>query len=489
MAFSGSYSPPPDRFLTQVKTGFSTALSYFKAPEGKAELLATCLVAFSGGPDSTALLSATAALADQLGLSVRACHVNHLLRGKESDADEQFCRQLASQLGIPLDVHHLERSGKASEAALREARYRALAETAQQRGCRYIVLGHTLDDQIETFFFRLCRGTGPGGLTGMEPARCLKTGAVLLRPLLSVRRADCLAYLNQIGQTACCDTSNQSLQYTRNYIRHQLLPPISKRFPGFECRIHQLQQLIKEDEQFWQELVCQEIDRLASQPGCQADIWTAANFGQLPKNLSRRILAHALSSREIEVSFERVETVLDLCSSSGAVSLSKIWDLRVEDGLIQWLDKRSRLQSATGAAVSSEVALRLPGTTLALPFGCAIRADEWQPGQALSYPGSNALACIVDLKKAAHPLVIRTRRPGDLIRPFGMNKLVKLKKFLHNKKLSAAAPPPPVTIVIADQEEVLWVPGIGLSNKVRVQGLPTHCLTWQEIAGDESGLC
>jgi len=194
----------------------------------------TVLVAVSGGPDSVALLRALLASALPGAGRLIVAHFNHGLRGQESDDDEHFVRQLSERLGLICEVGttSLPEATKlpASEESAREARYAFLREAAARHGARYVATGHTADDQAETVLHRLIRGTGIAGLAGIRSTRELLHGVSLIRPLLGVRRSDVLNYLNAIGQEYRQDSSNRSPHFTRNRLRHDLIPRIEQQY-------------------------------------------------------------------------------------------------------------------------------------------------------------------------------------------------------------------------------------------------------------------
>ena len=179
------------------------------------------IVAVSGGADSVALLLALRESRPTVA------HVNHLLRGEESDADERFVRELAERLGLPCRVLRIDMAreavGENLEATARATRYRWFAELAVELGAGWIATGHTADDQAETVLHRLIRGTGLQGLRGIAPIR--RDGAVpVVRPMLGVNRADLIEYLAELRQPYRTDSSNADSRFTRNRIRHELLP-------------------------------------------------------------------------------------------------------------------------------------------------------------------------------------------------------------------------------------------------------------------------
>jgi tRNA(Ile)-lysidine synthase len=196
------------------------------------------LAAVSGGADSAALLRALVAVKQGAGGAgqVLAGHVNHKLRGAESDADQEWLGALCGQLGVPLIVRECntralaEEQGDGLEAAARHARYRLLTEMAEGAAARFVVTAHTRDDQVETVLFRLLRGAGLGGLAGMRRTRPLSPSVALVRPLLNCSRQELRKYLDSISQRWREDRSNADLRFSRNRIRIELLPYLREHF-------------------------------------------------------------------------------------------------------------------------------------------------------------------------------------------------------------------------------------------------------------------
>jgi tRNA(Ile)-lysidine synthase len=199
------------------------------------------VVAVSGGPDSVALLRVLVSLRHASG-SLTIAHLNHQLRGNESDADEAFVRQLHEVLeshdvtGLQLRTEQLDVSAQAQaerknvESVARRVRYEWLARVARDVGAGFVATGHTADDQAETVLHRLLRGTGLKGLAGIGARRPLAPGIEVIRPLLRVSRAEVQAYLTDLGQAYRQDSSNLNLDYMRNRIRHELLPHLAQRY-------------------------------------------------------------------------------------------------------------------------------------------------------------------------------------------------------------------------------------------------------------------
>jgi tRNA(Ile)-lysidine synthase len=213
------------------------------------------VVAVSGGPDSVALLRALLSLRQQERLTpsnhpqlLVIGHFNHQLRGAESDADERFVRVLYESLlqqgfsDLWLECQRVDVLARAREegnleSTARHLRYQWLTHLAQARQLPFVATGHTADDQAETVLHRLLRGSGLDGLRGIAARRPLASGAEVLRPILKVSRREILAYLESEGQNYRLDSSNADLRYTRNRIRHELLPYLTE---GYNPAIAQI---------------------------------------------------------------------------------------------------------------------------------------------------------------------------------------------------------------------------------------------------------
>ncbi|HKI38468.1 MAG TPA: tRNA lysidine(34) synthetase TilS [Gemmataceae bacterium] len=192
------------------------------------------VVAVSGGPDSVALLRAAREVRGA-GLLI-AAHLNHQLRGPESDADEAFVRDLCAGLSLDCRYERLDVRGVAGaeganlEGTARRLRYDWLARVAGEAGAGWVATGHTANDQAETVLHRLLRGAGLKGLRGIAARRGLAAGVAVVRPLLKATRAEVMAYLNEVGQPYRQDRTNLDPRFTRNRIRHQLLPRLAAEY-------------------------------------------------------------------------------------------------------------------------------------------------------------------------------------------------------------------------------------------------------------------
>ncbi len=287
----------------------------------------TVLMAVSGGADSVALLRAMTALKTAGEGRLAAAHLNHQLRGSQSAADEAFVIDLCRRLSVPCEVHRaevgqLETDGSDGlEAAARTARYDFLQQTAGRLGARYVVTAHTADDQAETILHRIIRGTGVAGVAGMARVRPLGPAATLIRPLLGFRRAELLEYLNDLQQDYRCDASNDDTRFTRNRIRHELLPRLAEDFnPGVVDALLRLGSLAAEVQAVVEPIVEDLADRcLVDEPPGAVQIRTDALADQ-PRYLVRELLIAVWRGRDWPLramGFAQWDLLEEMLSASG----------------------------------------------------------------------------------------------------------------------------------------------------------------------------
>ncbi len=213
------------------------------------------LIACSGGPDSMALLRSLHALREEGKLRLGVCTVDHQLR-PESGAELQQVQQLCARFDIPffgetINIEQLSKERKGStETIAREARYTILRRIKEEHDFQYIVTAHHRGDQAETVLSHLLRGTGPDGLMGMWPKR-----GDLVRPFLAFDKEELLAYLQSIGQDYCIDESNDSNAYTRNRIRHTIIPVLLEESPHFYESIVTLSTIMQREGAYWNQLM------------------------------------------------------------------------------------------------------------------------------------------------------------------------------------------------------------------------------------------
>jgi tRNA(Ile)-lysidine synthase len=278
-------------------------------------------VAVSGGADSVCLLALLRELRGLWNLRLTVLHLNHLLRGSESDADQSYVEALAERWGLPLIVQRTdvaamaEDAGENLEQAAREARRAFFRSQIAAGNLDRVALGHTRSDQAETVLFRLLRGAYTTGLAGIRPV----TQDGIVRPLLDVDRREVEQYLREQGIAWRQDSSNRDLRFARNRIRHELLPSLSAAWnPALPQILAGHAQLALEDEEYWRREVDKVVPELLQSGSADSLIVDVRQLTSLPAALRRRIVRRAIELirgdlRRIELG--HVEAILRLAAA------------------------------------------------------------------------------------------------------------------------------------------------------------------------------
>lgn len=295
------------------------------------------VLAVSGGADSVALLRAMVQRAPEVGLVLAVVHVHHGIRDQPADEDAAFVEALAEQYGLPFHLRRVDTPAYAAkhretlEEAARNQRYAAFRELLEQGSAEAVLTAHTLDDQAETVLMKLLRGAWTEGLSGIHPVLSLPRGQIL-RPLLGVRRSEIEAWLRELGQPWREDATNADIAYTRNRVRHALLPELTTYNPQIARLLAQIAELARDEDAYWR----QEMDRLlptlllpgkAVRGGGRA-VTTHPGEGSLGIELDRlRTLAPAVRRRALReaarrlgatLGFEPVERLMVMVATEGA---------------------------------------------------------------------------------------------------------------------------------------------------------------------------
>ena len=292
-------------------------------------------VAISGGADSTALLllthTANTLPRNSLGIGLSAIHINHTLRGEESEADQAFVQALCDKLEIPLHITRVDTAAHATthkqtlEEAARNLRYEAFANHIAQGHANTLLTAHTLDDQAETVLMKLLRGAWLEGLSAIAPTLPLGSGRVH-RPLLQTRRADLRAYLTALNQPWREDSSNTDDAFTRNRIRATLLPALREENPGIDTTLSNLAELAREEESRWTAELARILPHLilpgkpvrgggrsnSTAPGEQSLSLELERLKPLDPALRRRVLRAAARQLGARLSFDETTRLLTL---------------------------------------------------------------------------------------------------------------------------------------------------------------------------------
>ena len=423
------------------------------------------VVALSGGGDSVALLRALHELIEsgRLQAGLRAAHFNHRLRAEDSEGDESFCRELAGRLGVELltgggDVRSLAAGrGVGIEEAARDSRREFLVSAAASAGAGKIAFGHTLDDQAETVLFRALRGTGLAGLGGMRPLqewRGSAGAAVLVRPMLGLRRDELRAWLRYIGQDWREDATNLDTAYSRNAVRLAVLPGAEKINPRAAEALSRLAALARRAADH---LSAEAADGLSGSTdedahgGVSADVSALEALPAALREFALRRLVELATGSTEDLGYDSVERLADLVSGGtgrrvelpgGAVAERSYGTLTV-----------SRAPPPSSGDWSVE--LPVPGAA-GLPGGGSISAEVLPANaSAGSAPGDASERLDFDAVGAPPILTVRSRREGDRLRPLGLGGTKKVKDLLIDEKVPMRERPR--VPVVESAGGILWV--------------------------------
>jgi len=416
------------------------------------------IVGVSGGPDSTALLHILAMLQNDLGFRIAAAHMDHSLRS-ESGLDAEFVIDMAEKLGIEAQVKKVDTQALAAtlgvsvEEAGRGARYQFFEDVRKSLGAETIATAHHRDDELETFFLRIFRGSSIKGLGGIPPKR-----GRIIRPLITLSRSEILEFLKENNISYRVDRTNLESRTDRNFIRNQLIPIIRKRFPNFGTPLKRTMELIKLEDDFLENQVARLYeDKMFLNAGSLT--MDLSLLRDVPEVLAARLILrglHELFGAELRWRQSHLCGLLAMIRSDNP-SIT----LDLPDGLklIREYNRVSisRQHEKQASAVSSRVILgpgkvEMPNTKGALEFQI-IPMTQFHPEEI-----SDQKKAFFDADVVQFPLILRPPRPGDRFQPWGMQGTRKLKNLFIDLKVPLRVRRQ--MLILVKDDEILWIPGI-----------------------------
>jgi tRNA(Ile)-lysidine synthase len=440
-------------------------------------------VAVSGGPDSVALLNALIMIVPEYGLDLSILHLNHGIRGEASDSDEVFVREIAKSKGLPfrakaVSVPAIMKKKKGSlEEISREERYRFFQEIFKEDNLDRIALGHNLDDQAETVIIKFLRGSGMEGLRGMLPVR----DGIYIRPLINVARSEIDSFLEKEGIGFVRDESNESVQFLRNRIRNELIPELRDKYNNsLVDTINRTATILRIEDDFIQRTV----EGILSDWGISRDENEVRieirKLAALHEALRQRIIKELLEDKTTSkkgIGYRHVRAVMDLVEGenvSGVLSLPyNVVICREYDTII--ISRNERLRHSSGLKSEGRKTFereKTEGFSCQVKIPCRIAVPNADMSFRFEFVGSDEIdfrlenAVFIDYDKMVPPISIRNVREGDRIQPLGMEGTKKLSDiFIDKKILKGKREHIPL---VADEESVLWIPQIALSQRVKI---------------------
>ena len=442
------------------------------------------VVAVSGGIDSVVLLHALIELAAEYRLFIIVAHLNHCLRGRESDRDEVFVKRLAEKLGVKfvckrMDVRLLLKRGDSLQDIAREARYSFFDRIAKRYKADRIATGHNMDDQAETVLMKFLKGAGLGGLCGIP-----KVKGKYIRPLIEITRKEIEEYAEDSMLKFVKDSSNKSAKYLRNRIRLKLIPILEEYNPSLKSDLARLSRILERDDVYLKDKAGGAYKSIVVRRDKDVVSLYLKKLNRLHGAIKARIFFMAveelLGSSKGFYSYHVEGFLKLLCSDApnlsinlpGKLTVYKEYDIiSIEKSLP--LQAKSRGQKAKNGRrkkeqqIFFEKILRINGKTSVVAdngfkiaeFKTEIHNHNPVPPEAGRIPHpAPPNAANFDYDKLKFPILVRNFRPGDSFAPFGMNGHKKVKDLFQEKRVARRKRG--LVPIVVSGDEIIWVAGI-----------------------------
>ena len=443
------------------------------------------IVSVSGGADSVCLLHILMKYQQELNVKLHIAHLDHQLRGTESERDAKYVSDLSIILGIPATIEsrdvtaYRDQKGCSLEEAAREVRYNYLAEVARNENAGYILVGHTRNDQVETILMHILRGTGIAGLCGLQPKSKLQIGddvkhLNIIRPLLDSSRKETESYCQQYNLDPRIDSSNLSLDFLRNRIRHELLPELKNYNPAIEQALLRLADIAAGDISFIEEQASLLWSEVANMTG-NAVYLDKHRITALSVAMQRQLFRTALYNlagtlKDIEA--EHIEAMMAFLKKPAGKKLYLPYGIRLTTEYDRLILTAGQTVPCPFPPLEDTFYITIPGETL-LPGWRVITAIVDKRVDTTD----NGFSANLDLDKTGDRLLIRQRKPGDRFQPLGMSQQKKLQDFMVDARISQSwrsrIP------VLCSPEQILWVVGWRIDDRVKVTSSTKRVLSME----------
>ena len=443
------------------------------------------VVGVSGGADSVCLLNVLARWQKALDIKLYIAHLNHQLRGAESESDSEYVASLASKLGIPATIgkcdvaaYRAVRNCSVEEGA-RELRYDFLAGVATDVGASRIAIGHTRDDQVETILMHILRGAGTSGLRGIKPCSpvpyeshqlsAIGYRILVIRPLLGINREETIGYCQEHQLEPRVDSSNLSLSFFRNRLRLELLPLLREYNPNVDEAMLRLAEIAGDDVSFLEQQAFELWDKVARQEGDVVYL-DRRKASALPVALQRQLIRLAVDrvlgdTRDVEAN--HIEAIRSLLIKQVGKRTALPHGLVCRGEYDEVVLGLFSPLPCPFPAFHGEIPVKVPGETI-LPgwrvtagISSVIASEAKQSQQK-----GRSFVAEFDLHRAGTCLFVRKRQSGDRFHPLGMDIPKKLQKFMVDAKI-------PLTWresvpLVCSPQQILWVVGWRIDDRVKV---------------------
>lgn len=409
----------------------------------------TVLVGLSGGPDSVCLLSVLSRL--NLKLKLHALYIDHGLRPDETPKEMAFIKDLCEKMGVPsivktADVKSFAQSrGLNKQEAGRILRYAIFTDTALEIKGDRVALGHTLDDEVETFFMRILRGAGRKGLTAIPPVR-----GNIIRPLIEVERKDIEDFLRAEDIGYVVDSSNLKDDYLRNRLRFSLMPALRELSPSVMDVLSRTIDIFREEERYFDSAVTKALMKLITRKGKKHIELFLMPLTTLDRVILRRVLRRAIDETEglRGMGFKNIEDVI------GLIEAGKSGDrLYLPKGIRVVRLYSTLLMTSESPARLGDYSIAPGGQAIMKEAGALIKAEiEGEMPAEIS-----KTMAVFDADRLSFPLAIRARRPGDFFYPSGFGHRKKIQDLFVDEKVPRDERD--IVPLVLSGKDIIWVAG------------------------------
>jgi tRNA(Ile)-lysidine synthase len=447
------------------------------------------LVGVSGGPDSVCLIHILNGLKKTLGIRLHIAHLNHMLRGAESDADADYVSSLAHELGIPATIERREvktyqkKYRLSLEEAAREVRYAFFSELAHSLGVDAVAVGHTADDQIETILMHLVRGTGLAGLRGMQPLSVFSspyaTELKAIRPLLEVGRGETEAYCAALGLAPRSDSSNLLPNQLRNKIRSQLIPLLREYNPDIDEALLRMASVADSDLAYIEKEVSCVWNKVVGEQSGGVTI-NRAEFSKLHPALKRHLVRsafHHLLGDIQDIESVHIESLVEALAKPVGKKLSLPRGLTFHNDYSYGLLIAQDRLAGSFPALEGEHYLSILGETEFCGWKVRSSILSRRPKKS----SEKELKACFDLDVIGKELTVRRRMSGDRFQPLGMESSKKLQDFMVDARIPSGLRDS--VPLVCSPEHIIWVVGWRIDHRARVTPSTKRvlCLEFERI--------
>ena len=434
------------------------------------------IAGISGGADSVCLFCVLLELREKSGIEFIAVHINHGLRGADADTDEEFVRGLCDKYGIKLEVFHkdvvsIARKRKQSfEEAGRDVRREAFREVMQKYGGTKIALAHHQNDNAETFLMNLARGTGLKGLTGIRPVN-----GVYIRPLLCMNRNEIEQFLQERGQTFCEDETNSDTKYTRNSLRHLVVPVLEEKVNAQAVRhMNETMEQLGELEEYMNMQTEEAWSRCAAENGTEEMTINSTLFENYPLIIQKMLVRRAIEWLDgglKNIGHVHIEQVLELFKKQSGRKMDLPGNMEAVRRYEGVCFRRKKKKECTGESAQEEgewkKELVIPGQTFIPERNLVITCKIFPKDNDFSVQKipQKVYTKWFDYAIIQASLSVRTKRSGDKI-TINKGQTKKLKSWFINQKIPAEQRKE--ILLLADNEQILWIIGHRMSSAYQI---------------------